>query len=270
MRLLLARFALVLSLLLPVWFMAAALGVKFDLWSWRLGLGVLIIQWGPRLLIAALVVAVIALVATLVRAPRTGWRAALVALVIPAMGFGYLAYVRSQSAAIPPIHDVTTNVDDAPVYSPALMALREAGDANPVVTFSTPLTSLPAYQGERFAALAGRTLGQVGQGAYPDLKTLTSGRSPAETFAAAEAEARAQGWTVVTADAGTGLIEATAETFWFGFEDDVVIRVRPAAPEGASAIDMRSTSRVGLSDLGANAARIESYLAALSTRLAAD
>ena len=265
MRLLIARIALVLSLLLPVWFMVAALGVKFDLWSWRLGLGVLIIQWGPRLLIGALVIALVALVATLVRSPRTGWRAALVALLIPALGFGYLGYVRGQSADIPPIHDVTTNVADPPLYSEALMAVRTAEDANPVAEFSAQLTSLPAYQGPRFAPLAGKSLGQVGQEAYPELETLVTATAPADAFAAAEAEARAQGWTIVSADAATGLIEATAETFWFGFKDDVAIRVRPA--DAGAAIDMRSTSRVGLSDLGANAARIEGYMTALSARL---
>ncbi|MFT4934723.1 MAG: hypothetical protein ACI9LT_001409 [Pseudoalteromonas distincta] len=264
MRLLIARIALVLSLLLPVWFMVAALGVKFDLWSWRLGLGVLIVQWGPRLLIAALVIALVALVATLVRSPRTGWRAALIALIIPAVGFGYLGYVRGQSADIPPIHDVTTNVEDPPVYSEAMIALRTAEESNPVAEFSAPLTSLPAYQGPRFAPLAGKTLGQVGQEAYPELTTLVTAKAPADAFAAAEAEARAQGWAIVSADAGA--IEATAETFWFGFKDDVVIRVRPA--EAGSAIDMRSTSRVGLSDLGANAARIEGYMTALAARLA--
>ena len=266
MRLLIARIALVLSLLLPVWFMVAALGVKFDLWSWRLGLGVLIVQWGPRLLIAALVIALVALVATLVRSPRTGWRAALIALIIPAVGFGYLGYVRGQSADIPPIHDVTTNVDDPPVYSEAMIALRTAEESNPVAEFSAPLTSLPAYQGPRFAPLAGKTLGQVGQEAYPELTTLVTAKPPTDAFAAAEAEARAQGWTIVSADAGAGAIEATAVPFWFGFKDDVVIRVRPA--EAGSAIDMRSTSRVGLSDLGANAARIEGYMTALAARLA--
>lgn len=265
MRLLLARIALVFSLLLPFWFMGAALGVKFGLWPWRLGLGVLIVQWGPRLLIAGLILGLIALVVTLARRPRAGWRAALIALVIPALGFGYLAYVRGKTADIPPIHDVTTNIVDPPTYSETLIALRAEEAANPVAEFSSELTSLPAYQGPRFARLAGKSLGEVGQGAYPALTTLTTTAAPADAFAAAEAEARAQGWTIVSAVAEQGMIEATAETFWFGFKDDVAIRVRSV--ETGSAIDMRSTSRVGLSDMGANAARIESYMAALSGRL---
>ncbi|MDP2213723.1 DUF1499 domain-containing protein [Phenylobacterium sp.] len=268
MRLMLARFALILSLLLPVWFMVAALGVKFDLWSWRLGLGVLIVQWGPRLLIGAFILAVVALVATLARSPRSGWRAALVALIIPVLGFGYLAYVRSQATAIPPIHDIATSPGDPPTYSAELLALREAAGANPVAELSAPLTGLPAYQGPRFATFADRSLGQVGQDAYPDVKTLTTIRSAAEAFAAAAAEVEAQGWTLVSSDPAAGRLEATAETFWFGFKDDVVIRVRSGEPGGPTAIDMRSTSRVGLGDMGANAARIEAYLASLGKRLA--
>ncbi|PZO06409.1 MAG: DUF1499 domain-containing protein, partial [Alphaproteobacteria bacterium] len=79
------------------------------------------------------------------------------------------------------------------------------------------------------------------------------------------AEAEAQGWTIVSQDPATGTLSATATTFWFGFKDDVAVRVRA---EGAgSVVDVRSTSRVGLSDLGANAARIEAYLSSLAARL---
>ena len=52
-----------------------------------------------------------------------------------------------------------------------------------------------------------------------------------------------------------GRIEGTATSRWFGFKDDVVIRIRPGA-KGGSLIDMRSKSRVGKSDIGANAARL--------------
>ena len=75
----------------------------------------------------------------------------------------------------------------------------------------------------------------------------------------------AQGWDVVSQNAEAGILSATATTFWFGFKDDIAVRVRA---EGAgSVVDVRSTSRVGLSDLGANAARIEAYLAGVSGRL---
>ena len=69
------------------------------------------------------------------------------------------------------------------------------------------------------------------------------------------------GWEIVSSDPAGGRIEATDTTFWFGFKDDVVVRV-VSQPNG-SRIDVRSVSRVGIGDLGANAARIRSYLAAL-------
>lgn len=266
MRLTLARIALILSLLVPIWFMAAALGVKFGLWSWRLGLGVLIVQWGPRLLIGALVLGLVALALTLVRRPRTGWRMALIALVVPILGLGYMGWMRDRSADIPPIHDVATDPDDPPRFSARLLAIREADGANAVVSLATPLSTLKAYQSPRFAEVGDQSLGQVAREAYPDVRTLAVSTSPAQAFAAAEREARLRGWTVVTADPAAGVIQATAETFWFGFKDDLAIRVRPARAGAGSLIDVRSTSRVGLSDLGTNAARIRAYLADISRR----
>ena len=85
--------------------------------------------------------------------------------------------------------------------------------------------------------------------------------APAEAFARARAAAEGMGWEMVAADSAAGRIEATATTAWFGFKDDVVIRVEPA--QGGSRVDVRSVSRVGVSDVGTNAARIRAYLARL-------
>lgn len=266
MRSMLARGILILALLLPVYFAGAALGARFGIFDWRLGLGTLIVEWGPRLLIGVLVLAVLILVATVVKAPRRGWRSVLVAILIPALGLGYLAWVRDRSADIPPIHDVSTRPTDPPAFSPALMAQRtERPDTNPVVSLTVPVSTLEKYQGPRFADMDGRTLGEIAAEAYPAVRPLTTTATPDAAFAAALAEARSQGWEIVTEDAAAGTLDATATTFWFGFKDDVAVRVR--AEGTGSVIDVRSTSRVGLSDLGANAARIESYLSGVSGRL---
>ena len=66
------------------------------------------------------------------------------------------------------------------------------------------------------------------------------------------------GWEVVAADPAAGRIEAVATTFWFGFKDDIVVRVAPAG--AGSLIDARSKSRVGVGDLGTNAQRLRAYL----------
>ena len=78
-------------------------------------------------------------------------------------------------------------------------------------------------------------------------------------FPKAEAAARSMGWEIVEVAPAEGRIEATATTGWWGFKDDVVVRLREA--EGGIVLDVRSKSRVGRSDLGANAARIRAYLA---------
>jgi len=94
--------------------------------------------------------------------------------------------------------------------------------------------------------------------AYPDLKPIVISEPPQAAFTRAVQVAQDMGWKIVNANPQSLRIEATDTTFWFGFHDDVVIRITPA-PTG-SRIDVRSVSRVGKSDLGTNARRIEAYL----------
>jgi uncharacterized protein (DUF1499 family) len=140
---------------------------------------------------------------------------------------------------MPPIHDVSTDLADPPAFV-AVLPLR-AQAANPVTVDAAN------------APLQRR--------AFPDLAPLTIPLPPAEAFARALDAARAQGWTLVAADPDAGRIEASDITRWFGFVDDIVIRVRPAA--GGATIDVRSLSRIGRGDLGTNAARIRRYLQSL-------
>jgi uncharacterized protein (DUF1499 family) len=70
-------------------------------------------------------------------------------------------------------------------------------------------------------------------------------------------------WRIVEGNPSERRIEAVATTRWFGFKDDIVIRISPAA-NGGSVLDIRSVSRVGLSDLGTNARRIRTFLKTFS------
>src|SRR5690606_31111513 len=104
----------------------------------------------------------------------------------------------------------------------------------------------------------GKEVAEQQRAAYPDILPFRMAEPPAEAFDAALAAARDMGWEVVSADQVTGRIEAVDTTFWFGFRDDVVVRIM--AVDGGSRIDVRSKSRVGRGDAGANAKRIERFL----------
>ena len=116
--------------------------------------------------------------------------------------------------------------------------------------------------------LAGLAIGYGGaevaakqRASYPEIAPAELSLPPDRAFDRALAAAHAMGWEVVLSDPAGGRIEATDTTFWFGFKDDVVVRVIPQ-PTG-SRVDVRSLSRVGGGDIGANAARIRAYLAKL-------
>lgn len=160
------------------------------------------------------------------------------AFVLAAVVAASLWMLRADARGHVPIHDVTTDMDDPPAFvaiPPRDYAGRPAGG---------PLD--PEWAGRHRAG-------------YADLRPHRLDLPPADAFAAALATAREMGWEIVAAEPGEGRIEATDTTMWFGFKDDVTIRIRPDG-EGASRIDLRSVSRVGVSDIGANGARIRAFL----------
>jgi fatty-acyl-CoA synthase len=244
--------ALFVSLALPVYFAAAALSTRFGLIDWRLGFGTLTLGYGPMLLMGAAGLALVALLLAVFVTPRTGIGSALLALVIPALALGYAGYVRNQAAAIPPIHDIVSDPAAPLVFSDRVLALRaDVPDGNPVeVDPHVP-------DNPRFGAAAGQSARELQQTAYSDIHPILIARPPGEAFEAALAAARAQGWSIDATDPSSGRIEASVRSLWFGFIDDVVVQVSPS--DEGSRIDLRSTSRVGVSDLGANAARVRAF-----------
>ncbi len=147
---------------------------------------------------------------------------------------------------VPPIHDLTTDVNNPPEFV-ALVKIRAADKAqNP-----------PEYSGEETATLQ--------QEAFPDLVTLRLDADPATVFEAAGEVIRELGWDIAAEVQATGRLEATDTTTWFRFRDDVVVRIQPS--NGGTTVDVRSKSRVGRGDMGTNAARIREFLARLQTKL---
>lgn len=173
------------------------------------------------------------------------WGAFAAAAIV--FGASWLSFQQTRVEGAPPIHDISTDLEDPPRFDEIVPRRAADGAANP-----------PEYPGETFA--------DQQREAFPDLVTLERAEAPDEVFAAAADVARELGWEVVAADPASGQIEATATTGWFRFRDDVVIRVS-ADDDGGSEVDVRSKSRVGQGDMGANAARIRRFIAALEARL---
>jgi uncharacterized protein (DUF1499 family) len=236
LRFIILLVALVAAILLLV----AGPGTRAGIWEFRFGFTLM--RWA---LYGGVAAAVLSIIALIVPVTRRGGAALLLAALVLGAATAAVPYTMVQKArSVPRIHDITTDTANPPEFV-AIAPIR-ADAPNPV-----------AYPGEETA--------EQQREAYPDVQTYTVDADPARAFEEALAEARAQGWEIVASEADDGRIEATATTFWFGFKDDVVVRIRAA--DGGSEIDVRSKSRVGLSDVGANAERIRGYLDGLRDRL---
>jgi hypothetical protein len=245
------KAVLALIAFLPLYFGIAALGTKFGVWGWKFGLGTLTIGGGPIVLGLLALAALVSLILAVRAKPRSNGllAVAIIGLLLPASVFAMLAGVRGKSAENP-IHDIATDTANPPAFSPATMAARKASDANPLSDYQTPLGQLEIYQGVD-PQLAVKSHAQIiTDRADRPAPLPLGGASKAEGVAAVAAAMGAMGLTEIRTDVDAGLVEGVAETFWFGFKDDVVARV------GDQQIDFRSVSRVGRSDLGANTARI--------------
>lgn len=151
---------------------------------------------------------------------------------------------RADTSGSPPIHDITTDIENPPLFD-AILPLR-ADAPNP-----------PEY--------AGADTSSQQRAAYPNLVTLTIEYPIDNVFTAVEQVARDLGWDVVAVDRVAGRIEATDTTKWFRFKDDIVIRLIP--DNSGTNVDVRSKSRVGMGDMGTNARRIRSFLDQLEARV---
>lgn len=188
----------------------------------------------------AAIISVVGVVVTRPGAKPRGFVVALCGLVVS----GAVAYVpwneMQKVRTLPPLHDITTDTDNPPEF---VAALPLRGDTSNSVV----------YAGAAVAALQ--------RGGYPDIEPLITKQSTESMYAQSLAVAKGLGWEIVAADSVARRIEATDTTFWYGFKDDVVIRIT-TVPEGTR-VDIRSISRVGGSDVGANAARIRAFFRAL-------
>jgi uncharacterized protein (DUF1499 family) len=230
---------LVIALVLLAGTAYAIAGSRNGLTDYRSAFGLLrqIAQIGVGVLALSIVVLLFGLKS------RQGTAYAASATVLLSVLVGLLVLNQAAPPPGPLMNDITTDLDDPPVFS-AVVPLRPEG-SNPV-----------AYGGAATAANQ-RTV-------HPEIRPIRSSMPPAQAFERALRVAEAMGWDIVAENSATGTIEAVDTTTFFRFKDDIVVRVR--ADGSGSRIDLRSHSRLGVSDLGKNAARIVAYSAEFTER----
>ena len=235
---------------------SAGLGYRFGLIPLRVALQQML-PWGAYLAGGGAVLCILALVAGAVVHKSAVLRRgmlAVIGLIVGVTGV-YIPYsIRYSDAPRPPIHDISTDLDSPPAFVDVLPLREQTGATN---------TAEYLLENKRPGGVV-INVPDAQRTAYPDIQPiLMDGVSPADAFNRALDAVKRQGWTLVTAKPDEGRIEAWDKTFWFGFIDDVVIRVMPT--DAGSKIDIRSVSRVGGGDAGKNAQRIRGYIETLRT-----
>ena len=219
-----------LAIILP---MLGGLGTRAGVWSWPIGL--LLTPLGLLVAVIGLLLGAVALL----RLRKTGQApgVAVAGTGISAMSFLYLGYLVALSFILPRIHNISTDIEDPPEFTMAA-SLRGEGD-NPLF-----------YDSE--------VIGPVQREAFPGLGPLELDLPPQRVYELARGALLDMGLELVREAPEQGEIEAVATTFWFGFKDDVVVRLRATDP--GTRMDVRSVSRVGIGDFNANADRISEII----------
>ncbi|MBK1874435.1 DUF1499 domain-containing protein [Marinobacter sp. 1-3A] len=172
------------------------------------------------------------------------WRPALVGVLVTLAVVAMVAIpmqMKERAQSVPPIHDITTDMENPPAFTLLAAAREEAPNA-------------VDYPGAETA--------KQQQLAYPQLKPILVDAPLASVMETVKRKIQARGWKIAGTTDNT--IEATATTRWFGFKDDVAIRMTET--EQGVQVDMRSASRLGKSDLGTNAERIQIFFEDLEKR----
>jgi len=203
-------------------------------------IGFRLFLFGALLGLVALLLGAVGLWTTRSASGRIGRGRAVLGLVLGFAIVGVLVASAGSGGNVPAINDITTNPEDPPVFFAAVELEPNRG---------RDLT----YPGEEFASQQ--------RDAYPDLAPIVLAAPPSDAFPKVESAIEGLGWEITYRDAETGVLEAVDVTRIFRFVDDIVVRIRPQA--AGSVIDVRSKSRDGKSDMGANATRIRAFRDAL-------
>ena len=209
----------------------SALGTRFEFWDYKIGMA----MYAISLLFAFVTVILVALTSRFrSAAERKQLNRSSITALPPIL---ITAILMGSTSDAPRIHDITTDLKNPPQFIAAIE--RRGSESNPL----NPTAETAHKQRQ----------------AYPELLPTMTALSAEEAFGRAVSVAQDMGWDIYASEPSQGRFEAVDTTFWFGFKDDVVVRIT-AKPQG-SIIDLRSVSRVGDGDLGTNAKRIRNFLA---------
>ena len=237
-----AKALLLIAVLLLALLPSAALGHRWGVLDLSTAFTLLgIVVAGGLISLLAAIFALIYANAKALMGERKVAVSAIGILLIPILIMGFQI---GQASGVPAIHDITTDADNIPTFDAAVLLRKNSPN------------DLEYGQGE----LSGQERWSMQQQAYPEIRSVQSELAVAEAFVRATDLLQQQGLEIIATDRANGRIEAVDTTFWFGFKDDLVVRV--TASEKGSRVDVRSVSRVGHSDVGLNAKRIEKFLAA--------
>ena len=194
-----------------------------------------------------LIIGIIAILVTwLSKSRRIALSRAVFGTVLSGIVFLPVANVIAHRRGVPPINDITTDVNNPPEFVHAQEELANQGlDMK--------------YDAAKYAAI------QQAAPAYKDLTPLKSDMPPDDMFKKVQIIAGGiPSWQITYNDSKTRTLEGVATSQLFRFKDDFVILVE-AAPNGAgSIVEMRSKSRDGKGDLGVNYNRIKSFFSLLA------
>ncbi len=219
----------------------------------RLGLvgfqvALLTLAVGLLLLVVGALLAIVGFLAANSKGTPIPRGAAAIGIVLALGVIGYLLSWLRAGMGVPPIHEISTDLASPPPF----VAVKEIRDAIKGLNPSDYVAELKGRAGVV-------SVPDVQRKSYPDIQPLVlEGIAPEQAFPRVEAAARALGWEIVAAVPAEGRLEATDVTRFFGFKDDVVVRLRAEA--GGTRIDVRSKSRVGLGDAGTNAKRVRAFV----------
>ncbi|WP_164116569.1 DUF1499 domain-containing protein [Sphingorhabdus sp. Alg239-R122] len=251
----LSRLTLLLGIATVATALISAIGAGNGQWS-KLD-GVAGMRYAFFIGIAALLIGLY----TVLRYLKAGARIILVALLGMILAGGYVGYIGTQiskARSLPMIHDITTDLENPPAF--AVLELRKDN-----------LKDMPGHKEPEFRGMDARERWvKMHKDAYGDVQTLILQAPVEEVFAKAEALVKQRGWEIAAVDQEEGRIEATDEVALLKFKDDVVFRIVSGEKEGETIVDIRSVSRVGLSDLGVNARRVRELLADLKVQFSSN